>query len=56
MAQVFREIVKDRRAVRYDGRNTALPVPEQVRRQTCKAPWPRSSARCSAATAPPPRR
>lgn len=36
MAQVFQEIVKDRRAVRYDGRNTAVPVPELVRRQTCK--------------------
>ena len=36
MVQVFEEIVKDRRAVRYDGRNTALPVPEQVRVQTCK--------------------
>ena len=36
MTQVFEEIVKDRRAVRFDGRNTKLPVPEQVRRQTCR--------------------
>ncbi|MGF1624234.1 MAG: FadR/GntR family transcriptional regulator [Alphaproteobacteria bacterium] len=36
MVQVFEEIVKDRRAVRYDGRNTGLPVPEQVRAQTCR--------------------
>ncbi|MEQ8968331.1 MAG: GntR family transcriptional regulator [Azospirillaceae bacterium] len=36
MDQVFEEIVKDRRAVRYDGRNTALPAPEPVRAQTVK--------------------
>jgi DNA-binding FadR family transcriptional regulator len=36
MVQVFEEIVKDRRAVRYDGRNTGQPVPEQVRAQTCR--------------------
>lgn len=35
MVQVFEEIVKDRRAVRFDGRNTGGPVPEQVRDQTC---------------------
>ena len=36
LVQVFEEIVKDRRAVRFDGRNTARPVPELVRAQTAK--------------------
>lgn len=34
MVQVFEEIVKDRRAVRFDGRDTGRAVPEPVRTQT----------------------